>query len=121
MPGGLRWNPARFGSGYVKRKVSRQVNDFLEGLNKDGKGPERVTKMVSGNRRLDSLIPQEKLTEYLALARQYSWVTNMISDADLLQMMPAWVIQAVRAQGPDGFKWLRAQLDWLRHDVFSPS
>lgn len=115
---GIGLNPHRFGSAFVRRKAGRIVTDFLEGINKDGRGGERVSQMIDRNIRMDTLVPKEKLQQYLDLAKQYSWAASMISDEDIVGMLPDWVIAAVRTKGIPGWNWLRVQLDWLRN-VFS--
>lgn len=111
---GLTLNPQKFGSSFVKRKAGRAVNDFLEALNRDKRGPERVKKMIEGNLRIDSLIDPEKLKGYLELAKQYAWAGKLITDDDLVAMLPAWIITEVRAHGPAGWTWLKAQIAWIR-------
>lgn len=110
----IKLNPGKFGSAFVRRKAARMLEEFLEGLNKDGRGKERVIKMIEDNKRIDSLVPPDKLQPYLDLAKQYSWAANMISDQDIMNMLPAWVMAAVQAKGQPGFTWLQRQILWLR-------
>lgn len=110
----LAINPQRFGSAFVRRKAARLLTEFLDGLNQDGKGAERVSRMIDTNRRVDSLLPPEKLQLYLDMAKQYAWAGRLISDEDLVNMLPAWVIAAVRSKGQPGMVWLREQITWLR-------
>lgn len=111
---GIRLNPQKFGAGFVKRKAGRVVTDFMEGMNKDKRGPERVRKLIETGTRMDSLIAPDKLKDYLELAKQYAWASSLISDNDIVAMLPAWVIAEVRAHGIQGWNWLRVQIDWLR-------
>jgi hypothetical protein len=111
---GINLNPQRLGASFVRRKATRMVGEFMEGMNKDGRGAERVKKMIDTNRAIGSLVPPEKLAEYLAVAKQYSWASSMLSDQDLLAMLPPWVISTVRQAGQPGWDWLRAQIAWLR-------
>lgn len=115
----LNWNPQRFGSSFVRRKAARMVGDFLEELNQDGKGPDRLRQLIRTNRNFGSVVKPEVLGEYIELARQYSFVTKMITDAELVSMLPEWVIVTVRSEGAPGWKWLKDQLAWLRNDVFA--
>lgn len=109
MLSGLGLQPGRFARTFVLLQARRRIQTLINGL-----GPERIERLITDHTSLASLIPAEKLQEYRVLAARNSWLANVISDEDFLQMLPPWVLTLVDNHGEPGREWLITELTWLR-------
>jgi hypothetical protein len=106
---GLGLQPGKFARGFIKLQARRRIQALVTGL-----GPERIERLIIDKTPLSSLLPPDKLQEYRALAARNSWLADVISDEEFLQMLPPWVLDLVKKHGDPGREWLIAELTWIR-------
>lgn len=99
----------RFGTSLVRRRASRMISEFINGL-----GPVAVQKILDTGKPLSEMLPPEKLAQYQGLAHEYAWAADAITDQELMTMIPPWAMAMVKAKGPAGEKWLQEQITWVR-------
>ena len=101
-------NPERFRKAFVKRRVARQVQTFMEKL-----GPERVEWLVVNRRPLEGFMDQ-RMRQLAAVAPHYAWVAELVTDEEFLEMFPEWSLSILERYGEEARAWFLGQVAWLR-------
>ena len=108
-------DPKVLGKKMVLRKASKYVHQICNSL-----GPERLEWHVVNDVPLSKSIPPKVEQQLRAVAPQWSWVSNAITDADFVAMLPEWVVQLVTQHGEKGAMWLAGTMEWLRSFLTVP-
>lgn len=102
-------NAQKFARNFVVKRAKRMVQQYLETI-----GPENLAYLIEKDKNFSEYIPkpvQQKLRE---AAKSYNWVGALLSDDDVIAMLPEWVRILVAKYDEQGIKWLTRQLSWLR-------
>jgi len=91
-------NAAKFSQDFMLRKMRQAAQEEVWPLlNLMGKAG--FLKLIDENKSFATLIPVEKMPESwkaaIPQAAQYSWVNNIITDADYWWLLPEWLAALV--------------------------
>lgn len=94
---------------FVLGRAQRKIPEVFQGIR-----PEWIDQLITENRSLASCFTPEKIAEYRSIARQFNWVSAIISDEAFLEMVPQWFHDVVKRHGDRGIGWRTEQMSWLR-------
>lgn len=95
---------------YISKLAAKKVSEFLD----DDLGMEVVFNIILERKPLSSLVSPEIYARYRATASRLSWVNDVFTDKDILDLLPEWVIEAVNIGGQDAQTWLYDQIPYIR-------
>ena len=109
LPFSIGVNGFTLGRSFVLRRFQRYVNEIIEGL-----GPQRIGWMIQNKKGLGAFLKPEVEAQYRAVAGNWGWAANVITDDDFVKALPEWAHVIVERHGQDGIVWLQEQIVWIR-------
>lgn len=103
----------KFAKDLLMKRATRGLHKALEEL-----GPTRLEWHILNNKNLADTAPAELVQIAKERAKNYAWAAKLVSEQEVLLMIPDWVHVMVKKHGERGETWLTAQLGFARSLFF---
>ncbi len=102
-----------FSKSLILRQLKRKIDERFRKL-----GKQRIQQAITDNEGLEVLISEIESPADIEKAR--AWLKNrpgissMVTEQEIVRLIPEWVGQIILLNGDKGKIWLRTQVVWIR-------